>query len=132
MGTRPKEPDEAEDTSGGGDDTASKEFVDSRGVEKTLLANSRSQRGELKVRRQNGLPAPPDMPPNGCMYPPGTSDPRRRGRMKTRAENVSNTRTRQNAYITHAALKWPPPLLFASSKQFMDPTGGLWMMNIGG
>ncbi|KAI6103377.1 hypothetical protein F5141DRAFT_1238580 [Pisolithus sp. B1] len=132
MGTHPKDPDKAGDTSGGGDDAASKEFVNSHGVKKTLLANSRSQQGELKVRRQNGLPAPPDMPPNGCMYPPGTiRDPRRRGRMKTRAENVSNTRTRQNAYITHAALKWPPPLLFASSKRFMDPTGGLWITRIG-
>lgn len=98
MGTRPKEPDEAEDTSGGGDDTASKEFVDSRGVEKTLLANSRSQRGELKVRRQNGLPAPPDMPPNGCMYPPGTSDPRRRGRMKTRAMQPSSGHLRSSSH----------------------------------
>ncbi|KAI6098116.1 hypothetical protein F5141DRAFT_1066945 [Pisolithus sp. B1] len=103
MGTCPKEPDKAGDTSGGGDDAASKEFVDSHGVEKTLLANSRRT-----IR-----------------------DPHRRGRMKTRAENISNTRTRQNAYITHAALKWPPPLLFASSKRFMDPMGGLWMMNIG-
>ncbi|KAI6102128.1 hypothetical protein F5141DRAFT_1217706 [Pisolithus sp. B1] len=44
--TTRKEPDKAEDTSGGGDDTASKDFVDSHGVEKMLLAISRSQQGE--------------------------------------------------------------------------------------
>ncbi|KAI6128351.1 hypothetical protein EDD16DRAFT_1723906 [Pisolithus croceorrhizus] len=53
-----KEPGKAEDTSGGGDDKASKDFVDSHGVEKTLLAISRSQKGEREAKWRNGLPGP--------------------------------------------------------------------------
>ncbi|KAI6096289.1 hypothetical protein EV401DRAFT_1895798 [Pisolithus croceorrhizus] len=64
------EPDKAEDTGGGGDDTASKVFIDSHRVKKMLLANSRSQQGEQKTRQQNNIPGPPQTPPNGCMHPP--------------------------------------------------------------
>ncbi|KAI6104435.1 hypothetical protein EDD17DRAFT_1508857 [Pisolithus thermaeus] len=56
--TTRKEPDKAGDTGGRGDDTASKDFVDSHGVEKTLLAISRSQKGEREAKWRNGLPGP--------------------------------------------------------------------------
>ncbi|KAI5986512.1 hypothetical protein EDD15DRAFT_2298132, partial [Pisolithus albus] len=82
--------------------------------------------------KQNTLPRLPEPPPNA---PTRTStpfrDPRRRGRMKTRAESVSNVRTRQSAYLTQAAPKRPHPLLFTPSNRSLDPAGGLWTMNIG-
>ncbi|KAI6120348.1 hypothetical protein EDD16DRAFT_1895207 [Pisolithus croceorrhizus] len=88
-----KEPDKAGDTSGRGDDTASKDFVDLRRVEKTLLAISRSQQGEQEAKWRNGLPVPPETPPNGYMHPPGTiRDPHPHGGMKTRAEEVRRAR----------------------------------------
>ncbi|KAI6111261.1 hypothetical protein F5141DRAFT_1202928 [Pisolithus sp. B1] len=91
--TTRKEPDKAGDTSGRGDDTASKDFVDLRGVEKMLLAISRSQQGKQEVKRQDGLPVPPETPPNGYMHPPGTiRDLHPRGGMKTRAEKVRRAR----------------------------------------
>ncbi|KAI6096200.1 hypothetical protein F5141DRAFT_1221044 [Pisolithus sp. B1] len=91
--TTRKEPDKAGDTGGRGDDTASKDFVDLRGVEKTLLAISRSQQGKQEVKRQDGLPVPPETPPNGYMHPPGTiRDLHPRGGMKTRAEKVRRAR----------------------------------------
>ncbi|KAI6099508.1 hypothetical protein EV401DRAFT_2143509 [Pisolithus croceorrhizus] len=91
--TTRKEPDKAGDTSGRGDDTASKDFVDLRGVEKTLLAISRSQQGEREAKWRNGLPVPPETPPNSYMHPPGTIwDPHRHGGMKTRAEKVRRVR----------------------------------------
>ncbi|KAI6094753.1 hypothetical protein EDD16DRAFT_1733624 [Pisolithus croceorrhizus] len=84
-----KEPDKAGDTSGRGDDTASKDFVDLCGVEKTPLAISRSQRGEREAKWQNGLPVPPETPPNSYIHPPGTiGDLHRHGGMKTRAKKV--------------------------------------------
>ncbi|KAI6127042.1 hypothetical protein F5141DRAFT_1249520 [Pisolithus sp. B1] len=70
--TTRKEPDKAESTSGGGDDAASKDILDSRGVKKTSLANSGSQQGEQKTRWRNSLPAPPETPPNGFIHPPRT------------------------------------------------------------
>ncbi|KAI6158863.1 hypothetical protein EDD17DRAFT_973617 [Pisolithus thermaeus] len=88
--TRPKEPDKAEDTGGGGDDAASKDILDSRGVEKTSLANSGSQQGERKTRWQNGLPAPPETPPNGFIHPPRTlTDRYCHGRIKTDLQKLS-------------------------------------------
>ncbi|KAI5984464.1 hypothetical protein EDD15DRAFT_2308980, partial [Pisolithus albus] len=81
---------------------------------------------------QNALPRPPEPPPNA---PTRTStpfrDPRRRGRMKTRAESVSNVHTRQSAYLTQAAPKRPHPLLFTLSNRSLDPAGGLWTTVIG-
>ncbi|KAI6156365.1 hypothetical protein EDD17DRAFT_1847248 [Pisolithus thermaeus] len=88
--TRPKEPDKAEDTGGGGDDAASKDILDSRRVEKTSLANSGSQQGERKTRWRNGLPAPPKTPPNSFIHPSKTfADQRCHGRIKMDLQNLS-------------------------------------------
>ncbi|KAI5998142.1 hypothetical protein EDD15DRAFT_2517370 [Pisolithus albus] len=81
---------------------------------------------------RNTLPVPPEPPPNAPTRTPMTiRDPRRHGRMKTRAESVSNVRTRQSAYLTQAAPKRPHPLLLVPSNRSLDPTRGLWTMNIG-
>ncbi|KAI6095098.1 hypothetical protein F5141DRAFT_1295708 [Pisolithus sp. B1] len=91
--THPKEPDKAEDTGGGGDDAASKDILDSCGVEKTLLANSGSQQGERKTRWRNSLPAPPETPPNGFIHPPRTlTDRYCHGRIKTDLKKLSTGR----------------------------------------
>ncbi|KAI6096037.1 hypothetical protein F5141DRAFT_1221119 [Pisolithus sp. B1] len=90
-----KEPDKAESASGGGDDTASKDFVDSRRVEKMLLANSRSQKGELRARQQNSLPVPP---PTGTYYGHKSSKGLRcHARFKSNAENESQQAERSMA-----------------------------------
>ncbi|KAI6128032.1 hypothetical protein EV401DRAFT_1932481, partial [Pisolithus croceorrhizus] len=100
--TTRKEPDKAGDTGGGGDDTASKDFINLRGVEKTLLAISRSQQGEREAEWRNGLPVPPETPPNSYIHPPGTiGDPHRHGGMKTRAEKVRRARRIKMRGRTH-------------------------------
>ncbi|KAI6099849.1 hypothetical protein EV401DRAFT_1894736 [Pisolithus croceorrhizus] len=100
--TTRKEPDKAGDTGGRGDDTASKDFVDLRGVEKTLLAISRSQQGEREAKWRNGLPVPPETPPNGYLHRPGTiGDPHQHGGMKTRVEKVRRARRIKMRGRTH-------------------------------
>ncbi|KAI6118313.1 hypothetical protein F5141DRAFT_1212226 [Pisolithus sp. B1] len=100
--TTRKEPDKVGDTSGRGDDTASKDFVDLHGVEKMLLAISRSQQGEREAKWQNGLPVPPETPPNSYIHPPGTiGDPHPHGGIKTRAEKVRRARQIKMRGQTH-------------------------------
>ncbi|KAI6097559.1 hypothetical protein F5141DRAFT_1294809 [Pisolithus sp. B1] len=126
-----KEPDKVGDTGGRGDDTASKDFVDLRGVEKMLLAISRSQQGEREAKWQNGLPVPPETPPNGCTHPPETYRVLRPcGRLKSKAESISSDQTRRNTYCVQAAPKWPLPLLLVPSNRSLDPARGSWTMNI--
>ncbi|KAI6127474.1 hypothetical protein EDD16DRAFT_1553208 [Pisolithus croceorrhizus] len=97
-----KEPDKVGDTGGRGDDTASKDFVDLRAVEKTLLAISRSQQGEREAKWRNGLPVPPETPPNSYIHPPGTiGDPHPHGGIKTRAEKVRRARQIKMRGQTH-------------------------------
>ncbi|KAI6113404.1 hypothetical protein EV401DRAFT_2104607 [Pisolithus croceorrhizus] len=108
--TRPKEPDKAEDTGGGGDDAASKDILDSRGVEKTSLANSGSQQGERKTRWQNGLPAPPEMPPNGFIHPPRTlTDRYCHGRIKTDLQKLSTGQEMERQQGGSPVPPAPPP-----------------------
>ncbi|KAI6114438.1 hypothetical protein F5141DRAFT_1291186 [Pisolithus sp. B1] len=113
------------------DDTVSSGFVKSRRIEKSMLAGSRSQHGERKAKCRNGLPVPPETPPNGCTHPPETYRVLRPcGRLKSKAESISNDQTRQNAYRVQAALKWPLLLLLAPSNQSLDPARGSWTMNV--
>ncbi|KAI6114545.1 hypothetical protein F5141DRAFT_1271197 [Pisolithus sp. B1] len=108
--TRPKEPDKAEDTGGGGDVTASKDILDSRGVEKTSLANSGSQQGERKTRWQNSLPAPPETPPNGFIHPPRTlTDRYCHGRIKTDLQKLSTGREMERQQGGSPVPPAPPP-----------------------
>ncbi|KAI6136327.1 hypothetical protein F5141DRAFT_1208690 [Pisolithus sp. B1] len=126
-----KEPDKAGDTGGRGDDTASKDFVDLHGVEKTLLAISRSQQGEQEAKRLRCLPAAPAPSPNGILDMPTLfMDLRRRERAKPKAENVSNAHSRQSAYLTQTALKRPLPLLPTHSNRSLDATRGSQMTNV--
>ncbi|KAI5993544.1 hypothetical protein EDD15DRAFT_2518838 [Pisolithus albus] len=81
---------------------------------------------------RNTLPVPPEPPPNAPTRTPMTiRDPRRRGRLKTRAENVSNTCTRRNTCRAQAVLVWPLTPLLVPSNRSLDPTGGLWTKKIG-
>ncbi|KAI5999256.1 hypothetical protein EDD15DRAFT_2193922 [Pisolithus albus] len=81
---------------------------------------------------RNDIPTPPEPPPIGLERAPNTFvDPRRRGRMKTKAENVSNMRTRRNACRARAVLVRPLTLLLAPSKPSTYPAGGLWTTNTG-
>ncbi|KAI6104409.1 hypothetical protein F5141DRAFT_1237976 [Pisolithus sp. B1] len=108
--TRPKEPDKAEDTSGGGDDAASKDILDSRGVEKTSLANSGSQQGERKTRWRNGLPAPPKTPPNGFIHPSKTfADRHCHGRIKMDLQNLSTGQEMEQWQGSSPIPPAPPP-----------------------
>ncbi|KAI6013778.1 hypothetical protein EDC04DRAFT_3145268 [Pisolithus marmoratus] len=95
VGRRPKEPDKAEDTSGGGDDTASKEFVDSHGAEKVLLSDRECQHSERETKWPDHLPAPHGLPPNGLMHTPKMSRvPHRHSRGNTNPVNGSGLQTR--------------------------------------
>ncbi|KAI6112680.1 hypothetical protein F5141DRAFT_1213972 [Pisolithus sp. B1] len=108
--TCPKEPDKAEDTGGGGDDTASKDILNSCGVKKTSLANSGSQQGEQKTRWQNGLPAPPEMPPNGFIHPPRTlTDRYCHSRIKTDLQNLSTGQEMERWQGSSPVPPVPPP-----------------------
>ncbi|KIK10789.1 hypothetical protein PISMIDRAFT_20102 [Pisolithus microcarpus 441] len=123
----PKEPDKAE-TGGGCNDAVSKDPVGSQGVEKTMLADSRGQHGEHEAKRPRHSPAPPAPSPNGILdMPTPFTDLRRRGRLKTKAENVSNACSRRNAYRARAALMRPPPPLFTPSKRLGYLMGGSWI-----
>ncbi|KAI6114479.1 hypothetical protein F5141DRAFT_1062870 [Pisolithus sp. B1] len=93
--------------------------------------SSRSQHGERKAKCRNGLPVPPETPPNGCTHPPETYRVLRRcGRLKSKAESISSDQTRRNAYRVQAAPKWPLPLLLAPSNRSLDPARGSWTMNV--
>ncbi|KAI5989911.1 hypothetical protein EDD15DRAFT_2519908 [Pisolithus albus] len=81
---------------------------------------------------ENAIPTPLEPPPIGLKHTPTPfSDPPRRGRLKTRAENVSNMRARRNA--CHARVVFVRPLLplLAPSNRSLDPTRGLLTTNIG-
>ncbi|KAI6095148.1 hypothetical protein F5141DRAFT_1068635 [Pisolithus sp. B1] len=108
--TRPKEPDKAEDTGGGGDDAASKDILDSHGVEKTSLANSGSQQGERKTRWWNSLPAPPETPANGFIHPPRTlTDRYCHSRIKTDLQKLSTGREMERRQGSSPVPPAPPP-----------------------
>ncbi|KAI6101806.1 hypothetical protein F5141DRAFT_1242723 [Pisolithus sp. B1] len=90
--TCPKEPDKAEDTGGGGDDTASKDILNSCRVEKTLLANSGK------------------MPPNGFIHPPRTlTDRYCHGRIKTDLQKLSTGREMERQQGGSPVPPAPPP-----------------------
>ncbi|KAI5995930.1 hypothetical protein EDD15DRAFT_558950 [Pisolithus albus] len=81
---------------------------------------------------RNALPRPSEPSPNAPTHTPMTiRDPRRRGRMKTRAENVSDAPMRRSACRAQAVLVRPLTPLLAPSKPSTYPAGGLWTMNIG-
>ncbi|KAI6095159.1 hypothetical protein F5141DRAFT_1222416 [Pisolithus sp. B1] len=127
----PKEPDKAENTGGGGDDAVRKEFVDLCRAEKSMLADSGSQQGEQEAKQLKHSPAPPAASPNGMMdvlIP--LMDRRQRGRIKAKAESISNAQMQQNTYCTQAALMQPFLALLALSNRSLDPVGGLQTMNI--
>ncbi|KAI6112708.1 hypothetical protein F5141DRAFT_1202563 [Pisolithus sp. B1] len=127
----PKEPDKAENTGGGGDDAVSKELVDLCRAEKSMLADSGSQQGEQEAKQPKCSPAPPAASPNGMMdvlIP--LTDQHQCGRIKVKAESISNTQMQQNAYCTQVALMWPFLALLACSNQSLDPVGGLQTMNL--
>ncbi|KAI5981233.1 hypothetical protein EDD15DRAFT_2414370 [Pisolithus albus] len=81
---------------------------------------------------RNDIPTPPEPPPIGLERAPNTfMDPRHRGRMKMKAENVSNTRTRQYACRARVVFVRPLLALLAPSNRSLGPTRGLWTTNIG-
>ncbi|KAI5987281.1 hypothetical protein EDD15DRAFT_2372438 [Pisolithus albus] len=81
---------------------------------------------------RNALPRPPEPPPNDPTRTSSTfSDPRRRGRLKTRAENVSDAPTRRSACRARAVFVRPLLPLLAPSNRSIDPTRGLLTTNIG-
>ncbi|KAI6106273.1 hypothetical protein EDD16DRAFT_1630800 [Pisolithus croceorrhizus] len=109
---QPKEPDKAE-TGGGCNDAVSRDPVGSQGVKKTMLA------------------APP------TPLPKHTGDttllyrvPRRRERLKSSAESVSNAHTRQNAYCVQVVRKRILPCLSMSTKRLEYLAGGSWMVTV--
>ncbi|KIK14292.1 hypothetical protein PISMIDRAFT_17379 [Pisolithus microcarpus 441] len=96
-----------------------------------MLADSRGQHGEHEAKRPRHSPAPPAPSPNGILdMPTPFTDLRRRGRLKTKAENVSNACSRRNAYRARAALMWPPPPLFTPSKWLGYLMGGSWIVTV--
>ncbi|KAI6037718.1 hypothetical protein EDC04DRAFT_3029157 [Pisolithus marmoratus] len=77
----------------------SREFVDSHGVRKAMLADRGCQLTACQTKRPNGLPAPPEPPPNSIHSISRTVRvTHHRGRLKPRAENISNTCTRQDGH----------------------------------
>ncbi|KAI6035692.1 hypothetical protein EDC04DRAFT_3091391 [Pisolithus marmoratus] len=69
-------------------------------------------------------PVPPKRPPNGLIHTPSTSmDPHRDGRIKTRAEIVSNIRTRRSAHRAHAAPMRPLRLPSKPTKRSRNIVG---------
>ncbi|KAI5982699.1 hypothetical protein EDD15DRAFT_2534207 [Pisolithus albus] len=81
---------------------------------------------------QNAIPTPLEPPPIGLEHTPTPfSDPRRRGRMKTRAENVSDAPMRRSACRAQAIFVRPLLPLLAPSNRSLGPTRGLWTTNIG-
>ncbi|KAI5987032.1 hypothetical protein EDD15DRAFT_2469811 [Pisolithus albus] len=71
---------------------------DSRDVEPITTKLWISPLSAKTAGMRSAIPTPPEPPPIGLKHAPSAfMDPRHRGRMKTKAENVSNTRTRQYA-----------------------------------
>ncbi|KAI6102127.1 hypothetical protein F5141DRAFT_1065640 [Pisolithus sp. B1] len=120
-----------DNSSEGHDDANRSGCTDSCGVEESLLTDKGSQHSERDEKRAGCSPAPPAPSPNSILDMPTLStDLRRRGRIKRMAENVSNMHTRQSAYLTQMAPKWPLPLLPAPSNRSLDPVGGSWMIKV--
>ncbi|KAI6039131.1 hypothetical protein EDC04DRAFT_3141009 [Pisolithus marmoratus] len=89
------------------------------------MADSKGQDTEREAKRQDGLPALPEPPPDSLAHPPGTlRDPHRRGRLKTSAETVSNVHTRRSAHRAHAAPMQPLRLLSKPTKRSKIVAGG--------
>ncbi|KAI5991409.1 hypothetical protein EDD15DRAFT_2274963 [Pisolithus albus] len=79
---------------------------DSRDVEPITTKLEIRPVSAKRARMRNALPRPPEPPPNDPTRTSSTfSDPRRRGRLKTRAENVSNTGLRAATYTAPCALE---------------------------
>ncbi|KAI6000281.1 hypothetical protein EDC04DRAFT_3096018 [Pisolithus marmoratus] len=129
-GPAPKEPDKVKGGHGH-DDAAGSGHPDSHGVRKSMLTDSGGQHTECKAKRPNRSPAPPTPLPNRTRHVPRPYRvPRRRGRLKTSVEIVSNARTRRNAYHNRAVPMWllPPPS--TSSKWSIYLAGGLRTMSV--
>ncbi|KAI5983586.1 hypothetical protein EDD15DRAFT_2522104 [Pisolithus albus] len=105
---------------------------DSRDVEPITTKLEIRPVSAKRARMRNALPRTPEPPPNAPTHTPMTiRDPRRRGRLKTRAENVSNTHTRRNACRARVVFVRPLLPLLAPSNRSLDPTGGLLTTNTG-
>ncbi|KIK14895.1 hypothetical protein PISMIDRAFT_16969, partial [Pisolithus microcarpus 441] len=126
----PKESDKVEH-GGWHDDGASSGHPDSHRVRKSMLTGNRGQHGEHEAKRPMHSPAPPAPPPNGIpdMLTPFTNL-LRRGRLKMKAENVSNACSRSNAYRARAVLMRPLPPLSTPSKRSITPAGWSWMVTV--
>ncbi|KAI6095121.1 hypothetical protein EV401DRAFT_2158779 [Pisolithus croceorrhizus] len=106
-------------------------YADSCRVKESPLTDSGGQHSKYEEKRLQRSPAPPAPSPNSILDMPTLfTDLRRRGRLKLKAENVSNAHTRQNAYLTQTALKWPLPLLPTHSNRSLDATRGSWMTKV--
>ncbi|KAI6110130.1 hypothetical protein F5141DRAFT_1203383 [Pisolithus sp. B1] len=105
-------------------------YTDSCRVEESLLTDSGSQHSERKAKQADGSPAPPGPCPSSTGHLPRLYKPtHRRGRVKSKAENVSNAHMRQNAYHVQAATERPLRLFFAPSNRPLDSVRGLWTVN---
>ncbi|KAI5994703.1 hypothetical protein EDD15DRAFT_2195852 [Pisolithus albus] len=105
---------------------------DSRDVEPITTKLWISPLSAKTAGMRNAIPTPPEPPPIGLKHAPSAfMDPRHRGRIKTKAENVSNAPTRRSACRAQAVLVRPLTPLLAPSKPSTYPAGGLWTMNIG-
>ncbi|KAI5993512.1 hypothetical protein EDD15DRAFT_900006 [Pisolithus albus] len=105
---------------------------DSRDVEPITTKLEIRPVSAKRARMRNALPRTPEPPPNAPTRTPMTiRDPRRRGRLKTRAENVSNTHARRNACRARVVFVRPLLPLLAPSNRSLDPTGGLLTTNTG-
>ncbi|KAI5985338.1 hypothetical protein EDD15DRAFT_2374189 [Pisolithus albus] len=105
---------------------------DSRDVEPITTKLEIRPVSAKRARMRNALPRTPEPPPNAPTRTPMTiRDPRRRGRLKTRAENVSNTHARRNACRARVVFVQPLLPLLAPSNRSLDPTGGLLTTNTG-
>ncbi|KAI5999102.1 hypothetical protein EDD15DRAFT_2363138 [Pisolithus albus] len=108
------QPEEVEGRDGNA--TSSSTICSCRG-EKTLLASSGSQHSGYRVLVEwlNGLPAPPEPPPNYTKYLPRLYKvSHRRGRVKMRAEAVSDTSTRWEGYRVRVGTMQPLQLVWMS------------------
>ncbi|KAI5988539.1 hypothetical protein EDD15DRAFT_2371206 [Pisolithus albus] len=87
---------------------------------------------EHRAEMPNDLPARLKPPRNDLEHAPSTfPDPRRHGRLKAKAENVSNMHMRQNACRARVVLVRPLTPLLAPANRALDPSGGLWTKKIG-
>ncbi|KAI6045901.1 hypothetical protein EDC04DRAFT_3086655 [Pisolithus marmoratus] len=93
-----KEPDR-EQASSSHSDAGSREFIDSHGVRKAMLADRGCQHAACQTKRPNSLPAPPEPPLNSIHSISRTVRvTHHRGRLKPRAENISNMCMRQDGH----------------------------------